>query len=778
MGNRRDADRFCCFGDFEEDMREIVDVFDLTSTLSCSRYEVYTNPESFFLKKVRVRRFSDVLIYPDASESRNQPPYLQERDKPIIRDLIGNDGNFCYDKCSYLADFFQQEEQDIRKIQWFFRALRCSSYVSRSSPADKYVILIPDNFDADFQEKILRACTFPRKSTFLLWRSIAACLGNQPLLKRAFVYAKEIKIVDNQQRYCDESILTLIQEGDAYIPQRKAYKQGSSTYPKHELRKRYVSSDKFYRHTTYCEKGGDCVVWDDRTKMFVEKNFDKISTSSVRIEIDGTKEKIKRSSLMDGAAVYIARKSMGKTTYYDECTGLYIVVQDTERAKIYAKELIPPNPKCKGGEIIEGQTNEDCFIEKGEDKVRFRLSDVNDNDVPLKVLDYDFKAGAMKEREHLKLYPSMIPGQGIARVRVDGEKQLRNPVELDLLEMEYPQPRETVNSLRASIKHSYPVDIPAVAADERLWRRVENNVWRYLERRDARNKKMFDKQRYANPNTTDVEERLNRINVFGYADGKELPVAPRRFDFERLFKYMADDYRDCERRGDEASNEVLAMISRTYQGNNPIFASIKAGILNQVIHNAYQGVNVNKHKMTACAYLLRGAEELSRFFRAFKYKISNITQGYDETDLLHSLKVKGSIPDFSGGGDWYRALLEMLITNADMLKSIDTPSCEECTRSLLKALISHHYHVKDGLARGALKVLLFLLMRRKYDKSFLNEECKIRLTAEAVLKKMGEQRYGSAGKWSSIVLRFIQGNGALDGIVSVLNDEQGSNTSR
>ncbi len=742
----------------------IVDVYDLMSTLCCSRYKVDTVTSDYIL--LERKRLSDVLIWPDSSKNRNQPPYIQERKRPILRDLVGESGEFCYKHCFILSDFLQMEHQDAKKIEAYFRALRSSSYAFDRS-ADRNVILIPDNFDSSLQEKILRSCALPRSTTSLLWRSVATCLGNLSLIKQLANKDEQVKIIDCQQRYRDESVLNLINEGHTLVPQRRAYKKGPY-YPCHNEYNGgdvFLPANEFYRYT-YFGSFKDCVVWNPGERQFEKKNFVRARKIKLYIELGGCKTEVNRFSVSDGAALYVARKVCGKSTYYDECTGLYIVVQDLEREEIYAKELIAPNAKCSGGEEITGTVNTDCFIDKGADSVRFRLVDAYGDDVPLKVLDYDFKMGAMKKREPLELHPSMIPGQGIARVRVIGESQLREEVELDLLEMTEPDPPETVNSLRSSIKHSYPVAIPAVAADAKLWHKALPDVNRYMKDRKYRKQEMFSYCGYANPQSSDVQDRLNRINVFGYAENRQLPVYAGSFDFESLFDYMAKDYSFCIKRGDTyGAYSVLSMISRTYQGGNIVFSPIKCDVLRQVeVCSWAENASINPHVMTACANLLRTQDELKRFFGAYVRKLSNIIRHYGRR--------KTDVPLFKGSQHWDRAMCELLIANNGMLENISTDDCNHCMENLITLLPSYYYQEKPRLCFGVLKVILFLLMRRRYDKSFLKEGCKLRQNAEAaltILKQLMPKANSSDAQrvqeLSNIVLKYVQGKGTLDDLI-------------
>lgn len=754
----------------------IVDIYDLSSTLCYSRYKVDTVGCGASLMKRN--RLSDVLICPDPSKNRNQPPYIQERKQPILRDLIGESSDFCFENCILLPDFLQMENQDAKNIEAYFRALRHSSYTFEKK-ADRNIILVPDNFDANFQEIILRACALPREKTSLLWRSVATCLGNMSAIRELSSHDCDIKIIDYQQRYRDESVLSLIYDGNAIIPQRRAYKKGAH-YPCHDAydgQDIFVPGNEFYRYT-YCGTTKDCVIWDSNIRQFVKRDFHRKRKIQVSIEINGIRKIVDRFSVSDGAALYVAKKVGGRPTYYDECTGLYIVVQDLEREEIYAKELIAPNSKCPGGEEIIGTINTDCFIEEDTDNVRFRLSDVQGNDVPLKVLGYTFRTGSMKKREPLKLHPSMIPGQGIARVRVTGESQLREAVDLDLLEMKLTEPVETVNSLRKDIKHSYPVAIPAIAADAKLWQKALPEVNRYLKTRNYRNSKMFSYCQYANPQSTDVQERLNRVNVFGYAKNQELPVYQGSFDFEGLFKYMAQDYKLCSQRGDV--NDVLCMISRTYQGENPVFISVKRDILKRVEDcSREENASINTNIMTACANLLRFRDELKRFFKAYVRKLNNIIGQYDTRKALFPWwqamppRKKANMPLFKGSMHWDRAMAELLMANNDMLEEISTNDCNCCMNNLLTLLPSYHYQGKTNLTCGVLKVCLFLLMRRKYDKSFLKEGDLLRENVETVLKITKQSDKKRVQDLSDVVFKYVQGKGTLDDlIVAVEPDEE------
>lgn len=741
----------CHITNIETERKMIVDVYDLTATLCCSRYQA--DAEQCSASLIGRKRFSDVLIYPDASKNRNRPSYLQEWDCPIIRDLVDENGEFHYRNCSFLPDFFQQENQDVRKIADFFRALQCSSY-KFDSPADRNVILIPDNFDANLQENILRSCALPRENTSLLWRSVAICLGNADT---AQTWHTKIEITDCQRRYTDVTELTLCWEDGLLVPQRKAYRLGNKN-DKHvpcKIGDPHVNVHEFYRRTYCGGEAKDAVIWNAEKRQFERSEFTPTQdkTGMVRF-FDGQQadplfcpeKEADAFSASDGAALYMTRREGGRLTYYDECTGLYIVVQDDVTEDVYAKELIPPNSRCKGGEEIPGQVYTDCFIEKGSDRVGFRLSDDSGDETPLKKLDYNFGIRATEAREPLKLHPSMKPGQGIARVRVTGEKQLTEAVELDLLTME--DAKETIKSLRENLPRSFPIDIPAIKANTDLWKnKVRGEVGQYLCDKRRRDKKMFARCRSENSKSQDVMEKLKRINVFGYAKGMELP--DKEYDFDHLFKEMADDFNSCCRHRKEGEMyEVLAMISRTYQGNNAHFRPIKEKILKEVKKCVDDGESINLHKMTACAYLLRDSQELRDFFSCY----------------LKKLKKSENL---GGTFHWHRVMVDLLMTNCDMLENVPTEDCEQCMIILLKALA--HGSLTQMMTCSVLKVCLFLLMKRKYDKSFLRQDEFYKATIRIIEEVQRREKDVKVKDWCRIVLKFVKGDGRLNDLVQAVD---------
>lgn len=69
---------------------------------------------------------------------------------------------------------------------------------------------------------------------------------------------------------------------------------------------------------------------------------------------------------------------------------------------------------------------------------------------------------------------------------------------------------------------------------------------------------------------------------------------------------------------------------------------------------------------------------------------------------------------------------------------------------------------------------LFLLMRRKYDKSFLNPGSEIREQTEELLSETKQSTDRLVRTWSDIVMKYVQGKGTLDDLIIAVEPEQES----
>lgn len=776
----------------------IIDVYDLTGRYP-GRHRYEAEPGEDPVLAGEQSYISDVLIEPQSALCRNQPPYLQDWSHPILRDLIDENGQFEYSAASFLGSFLQNECAENasrqRQLKSFFTALQASRYVDSSNPPDYNVILVPDNYSPRYQEFILRHCALPRNKTILLWRSVAACLG---CISQG-TPGQTVTIIDVQQSYVDSIELTLQEEDGYIIPQRRAFKPDKDVLRHHDIdgRRRFLPTNEFYRHT-YHGKVGHYVVWNGSCKGFDRLPFERAGMEKASLSkvnklayacmskgltvFVGSKLKFPTPNIVSdskgkqmcwGAALFVSRKEAGLPTYFDECTGLFIVVQDSDNEEVLLKTLVPPSKRCRGGAEIIGETNRDFGIASGSDSISFYLSEEYGGNVKLKLLNHQFNAQHKQGKQPLILYPSMVPGQGLAQVRVEAKPLISQDIYLDLMEMS--DTETTVNKLADELQRSFPVDIPCVEADSSLWCKVSHDVKKYVDGVGGLpSPNPFAKCKLKHSGASGIDA-LVRINVFGNAEGKEYPVAHLKF-FHQLFDKLARDYellsKDYERTGkkdkDDEANKVLAAISRTYKGNYKAFSFIKKRMLKKIYDAAYNPhlpLSVNKHHMTACAYLLHTPDELRTFFECYQKMAEKICDRWTVDQIIHCRKV----PDLSGLNDWNRALADLLIFHPEMLSHVSTKTCERCMQYMAAMLLSHHYCEKKVLKKNILKAMLFMLKRRKYDHKIFLEPCSsARSDVERALEWVAAK---VKHELENIVLEFLRGTGCLMDLPDMIEDE-------
>ena len=356
----------------------------------------------------------------------------------------------------------------------------------------------------------------------LLWRSVAICLGAEEQLRsRNASEGARIAVVDRQSaNTVNISILTLHRDRDRLVPARSAFRKREN-YPvvnQKTLQMAVPSSnwqkDAFCRHTwqrsgihfvpdgkggweEYCfQPPKQRFLWHPDSVMKQNIDFFIISGSCEFPFLQALPERMRifepvgENFAARGAGRFAVRNTNNLPTYFDECESLYFIVQDCNEEKIVAKPLIRGGELCRGGRKIEGEINRDFFLEKDCASITFllHLGEIA-NDTPLKELHQDLRKST--ERQPLTLYPSMIPGQGIAQVLVEAAPLLREAIELDFLKMSeacYVDKKQqkhpkTIEYLQTILPRSFPMDFPEVEASATIYKQYcSEEVWQFLHR--------------------------------------------------------------------------------------------------------------------------------------------------------------------------------------------------------------------------------------------------------------------------------------------------------
>jgi len=218
----------------------IANVFDLTGRETFYRVKTDNigNPGEEENIVEHAESLNTVLIQP-RENSRNYEWYLQRQDHPIIEDFYGNDGtiDFQFNNTFILSDFLNnlldRKNDEIKHLQIFFELqtdiLKEKQIFNEDSDPGKSrnILLVPDWYNAEMQEVILRNCGMPRrnKKTLLLWRSAAICLGAyHELVQRNIEENDHVIVIDVENRGVFHiSVLSMKRDGDWLVPVRRYF---------------------------------------------------------------------------------------------------------------------------------------------------------------------------------------------------------------------------------------------------------------------------------------------------------------------------------------------------------------------------------------------------------------------------------------------------------------------------------------------------------------------------------------------------------------------------
>lgn len=342
------------------------------------------------------------------------------------------------------------------------------------------------------------------------------------------------------------------------------------------------------------------------------------------------------------------------------------------------------------------------------------LGEINDA-TPLKELTQSF-GRVTSRRQPLTLQPSMIPGQGIAQVQVEASPLLRDPIELDFLKMfeayytdeNNRKQRKTIAYLQTTLPRSFPVDFPDVEASFALYRRhCEQHIREFLSRNCSLPGDCFSHTTWPNVGARGIEA-FQRVNVFGTQSGKEFPI--QDFDlFHNLFHKIAFTYEIT--RNEQERRDCIRLAAWTYRCGCREFRKIIENALDRM-RQAAEGFSVKpvQQEFTVCANML-STKQQKEFLRYFNQHAS--------TALRTSLKEQTEVR----GVDWWiRALTGILIYSNEVLRDINSTTCEETMFLLQEIWRNYTLHGKThAYVSRVVCCMLFLLRRRKYDHDFLRD---------------------------------------------------------
>lgn len=742
-----------------------------------------------------------LLIYP-RNRGANKSPYLQNPNVPVIDDFYIDNEKFDFSQSIFLSKMLEGDIDDDKcdHLRYFFN-YQCGILPNFDSSISN-IILVPDNYDPEKQEKLLHCCGLSRDNTLLLWRSVAICLGaEEELLNSGVKEGNRIAVIDAQSSdTINISILTMKYDGEKLVPTRSSFNRkekypivnGNTEnigFPMWSENGRIFWEHTWQRDGNFYVPDGDS--WKKRTFKKNRRHYSDPLPFSTRngidfyiisgdIKIDFINclnqntvicEKEKSNFALLGAGRFSVRKANGLPTYFDECESLYFIIQDLNEEKILPKELIKGDEFCRGGKKITGVDNCDFVLGKDNDSVSFlmHVGEISNN-THLRELIQKFGRTAI-ENQPLVLHPSMIPGQGIANVIVEASPLLRDKVELDFSKMslaydkEHSNKPKTIQYLQETLPRSYPVDFPEAEASEDLWYKYcRNEVHLFLDFNISPDGGCFAHTTWPNAKLGGIDA-LKRINVFGTKKGAEFPIRGSNY-FHLLFEKIAFNFKRTQ------SLDYVRLAAWTYHCGILEFQGIINQVLDKVKKKAFgKNISLQKVEFTVCANML-SLDEQKIFFRCFNEYVAPIVRNAE--DSKHQTTI--TLVD-----EWIRALLWILVYSNELLRDISTRDCERCMYHLLIIWGNYIRHKtkpsQERFVRYVICCMLFLLRRRKYDHDFLRDESSQNYAKVVAMKqkidKQSDDLFYSNAKLdiADAFFEYIENKGRLDiPMGGILND--------
>lgn len=569
--------------------------------------------------------------------------------------------------------------------------------------AERWVVLVPDDWPTSLLEQILVSIPIPRSRVFLLWRSVAACL---PAIGR-LEGEKQVAVIDG---HADGSVLVSkleLEECEGrLVPRRLAYRRmkgqlfrrfpetvraepsGSWTHPK--PRRTEIPWDTQQAIRVFAS---DCRCWIETGQTIAPPQATRMLDGNVAL----------------GGRLFDQLRGQGKVAYFDELEGLYLVVM----RKVGYEEipvpvaLVKPNDRFQGGSEYKGPEIRDFTMKAGENSLSIYLVEGEAEpqpNTPLKLTSIDLEH-EIQQAERLVITTRMTPGQGLAFCTFRFESgHLPKPVRIDLARMAEPPLGEpkTLAEIKEHMPRSFPPDLPLVEASGALFNLIRPAVEAYLKGQEVLDGGTFAQAKSKPPplNPSPID-RLRRINVFGNAPEKRFPISSRSFDFNALFNKLAHDLVSNTHHLKELGR-FTRLIAWTYQTDCPAFARIKARVLKTYESNGWLR---GAASYTLLANLCNTVEELTRVF----HTVQRVCQ-----DMA-----RRRLPMNSHGKNQIRLLYNILQFHPELLASIESPECEQVMTNLQVQYQVQISTPHDSVSINALlRSMLFLLNRRRYDGNF------------------------------------------------------------
>ena len=705
----------------------MIGVFDIFCTM---RYTSYIPENSLDAVLASQQDLLPYLVKP--SGDTNKLPYAIGGGHMDFDDLLYVDESLsvklCRDHVRHISEYLNDCKRNRVDIRDWFRSQM--NYIEQNDETipERVIIPVPENMDVDQQSALIS--TVEGTKCTLLWRSIAAFLGQENALFELGFGTKTddyVLIIDCNsisitatKIYCDKCNDRLIPAHRLYLREDCKTDRDIKNYPYEKERNiiynpldPYIinSAGMLEKHVdTHCyeavnrlEIPQDCryaIVIGDlaNCNVILDSGYHRVNIIQDK---DG-------SSVLYGAAKFANRMAHKIVSYYDECEELSIVLQ-TKAETVLFKTLIPASTRLTGGLEIIGHPVDGIQIRKGMDCVEFYLRiGPQDKSKPLRVFKQQFKQpdGSLfisAEDIPLELHPTLIAGQGRAHVLIEpvNNSEGFHSVELDWENMSIAKDERdvpvTVNYIEMHMERSFPVDMPPVEAKhmshyDSIWYREvvdghcgfypQNNIPRWL-----------------CPNADNLD-RFRKENVFGMEAGENEGFPAQYKDIiSKTFTLLDSRYADY---GGIDSN-LFHVIAWSYHPSYfPKTMRLFEEYLNKRRKNGI--AKLKAVEASFCANMMTNGKYAASFMTAF----------------CNAVQINNS------PGNWYRAAYQILMYSLDALSSMEDKS-QDFYKLICKSICNADMYASTRKALNSpaldnvIKFLLFSLKYRIIKSTFARE---------------------------------------------------------
>ena len=723
-------------------MSDVFAVMDLWGTGTCGCYSASGETDAAIMNNETVV-LHPILVCPESNTNRQN--YVMSENQVLLDDCIveNNDGTFLISTGNMISldkiitSLYESEYRKGKdKLQSWARGEL--QYLPALGKSSEFIIPVPDRLTVDSQTVVIDALrTGLGKNCTLLWRSVAAYLGNRKRFPIQLRKNDKVAVVDIEKTGITISYLWIDIErkrGELIPAHRLFYdsesgKRKAENYPYdvHQQSSVYTVSMPYQldngmlipavkrkKSVHNIDAAVDSLYRCQCSAVIVIGKIGEPLKQTITARFHNTVFDENEESILYGCACFANCIQHKIVSYYDECEALSLVVT-TKNEQYHFKTLIEDSKKLESGLFIHGKTVDGVFLNAGSTAVDFylrlgpavRYGRLKSISQPYSVPE-DLKAELHGKSIELELKPALVAGQGRATVDISPKeskyKSIIPDVRLDWELMKEARDKSipiTVEYLEENMQRSFPPDIPYAKAKDYISPSIGNYIRGFISNPNSNPAINLNSPVWPNQNKKDVSKFV-KLNTFGVPvtgyDG--LP------SYGRYGKEIYYHFFDAVDRNFSSGSGLMKVAAWTYHPDSfPRIMEYVRSHLKRMVRGSGGNMVLPPEEASFIANMFVTGDDALLFMSAFQKKISRMYSGGIVT----------------GGNNWYRAAYQIMMSNPEIFNQIMKNGNEDLYK-ILNALIYFYYANASSrryiVCSTICKVLCFLLKARSVDSSF------------------------------------------------------------